>query len=196
MIKNVILDMGNVLLDYNPPRAMELLNINPECREIMLNEMFNSPEWEMCDRGIIDDEGMYDRVKVRVPEKYHADLKKCVDNWHICMTPLEGAVDFIKKAKKKYPLYLLSNASNTFHTYFPKAIDPSDFKGLVVSSDIKMGKPDHEIYEYLLNKYSLKAEECIFIDDRLPNIKAAEELGFNTFQFKEDFAPILKLLDL
>lgn len=188
--------MGNVLLDYNPKKAVELLQIAPENREVILNELFDSEEWELCDRGSIDNIEMYDLVKARVPKECHPDLKTCVDRWHICMTPLDGALDFIKKAKSKYALYLLSNASQTFYSYFPQAIDVRDFKGLVVSCDIKITKPDPRIYEHLLKTYSLSAEECLFIDDREKNIAAANALGFNTHQFKNSFEPLYTLLGL
>ena len=121
MIKNVVLDMGNVLLDFRPEYVMDQFCSSEEERDVIRRELFEGPEWSLGDRGDIKDKDRYDLVKVRVPEKYHEALKNCALHWDICMDPLEGAKEFCEKVKEKgYKIFVLSNASDLFYVYFPK----------------------------------------------------------------------------
>lgn len=195
MIKNVVLDMGNVLLDFNPEFVMNMFCSSPEEKEIIDKELFNGPEWKMGDRGDIKDKDRFDLVKVRVPEKYHEALKNCADRWDVCMTPLDGAREFCESVKESgFGIYVLSNASDLFYVYFPKFLPLDFFDGVFVSSDYLMLKPDVEIYKTFLEKYGLKGNECLFIDDREDNIEGAKKAGLNTFRFEGDYKKILNKL--
>lgn len=195
MIKNVVLDMGNVLLDFNPEFVMNMFCSSPEEKEIIDKELFNGPEWKMGDRGDIKDKDRFDLVKVRVPEQYHEALKNCADRWDVCMTPLDGAREFCESVKESgLGIYVLSNASDLFYVYFPKFLPLDFFDGVFVSSDYLMLKPDVEIYKTFLEKYGLKGDECLFIDDREDNIEGAKKAGLNTFRFEGDYKAILNKL--
>jgi putative hydrolase of the HAD superfamily len=195
MIKNVVLDMGNVLLDFNPEFVMNMFCSSPEEKEIIDKELFNGPEWKMGDRGDIKDKDRFDLVKVRVPEKYHEALKNCADRWDVCMTPLDGAREFCESVKESgFGIYVLSNASDLFYVYFPKFLPLDFFDGVFVSSDYLMLKPDVKIYKTFLEKYGLKGDECLFIDDREDNIEGAKKAGLNTFRFEGDYKKILNKL--
>ena len=196
MIKNIVLDMGNVLLDYNPAFVLDTFCSSEEEKEIIDRELFNGPEWKLGDRGDIRDKDRFDLVKGRVPGQYHKALRNCADHWDVCMTPLEGAREFCEHVKSRgYGIYVLSNASDLFYVYFPKFLPLDFFDGVFVSSDYRMLKPDVKIYKTFLDKYSLKGEECLFIDDRADNVAGAKEAGFNTFRFNGDYEQIIKLLD-
>ena len=193
MIKNVVLDMGNVLLDYNPEFVMNKFCSSEEEKKIIRKELFNGPEWKMGDRGDIKDKDRFDIVKNRVPEKYHAALKNCADRWDICMTPLKGAKEFCEQIKASgLGIYVLSNTSDMFYVYFPKFLPLDFFDGVFVSSDYLMLKPDVAIYEKFLEKYGLKADECLFIDDREENVSGARKAGMNGFVFKGSYNDIFK----
>ena len=195
MIKNVVLDMGNVLLDFNPEFVMNMFCSSPEEKEIIDKELFNGPEWKMGDRGDIKDKDRFDLVKVRVPEQYHEALKNCADRWDVCMTPLDGAREFCESVKESgFGIYVLSNASDLFYVYFPKFLPLDFFDGVFVSADYRMLKPDVEIYKTFLEKYGLKGDECLFIDDREDNIEGAKKAGLNTFRFEGDYKAILNKL--
>ena len=195
MIKNVVLDMGNVLLDFRPEYVMDQFCSSEEEKDVIRRELFEGPEWPLGDRGDIKDKDRYDMVKVRVPEKYHEALKNCALHWDICMDPLDGAKEFCEKVKEKgYKIFVLSNASDLFYVYFPKFLPLDFFDGVFVSSDYLMLKPDVEIYKTFLNKYGLKGEECLFIDDRQDNIEGAGKAGLNTFRFEGDYEKVLDQL--
>lgn len=189
--------MGNVLLDYNPQIPLETYCSTEQEKEIINKELFEGPEWVQGDIGLIKDCERYDLVKKRVPEEYWNVLKQCCDNWDICMTPLEGAKSFCEYVKNKgYHIYILSNASDKFYKYFLNFSSLDYFDGIVISSDVKMIKPDSKIYEYLLNKYGLIAEECLFIDDREDNVRGAITVGMHACQFKNDYESIKETFQL
>ena len=188
MIKNIVLDMGNVLLDFNPEFVLDAFCSSDEEKNVIREELFEGPEWLMGDKGDIKDKDRFDLVKVRVPEKYHKALRNCADHWDICMKPLEGAREFCERVKREgYRIFVLSNASDLFYVYFPKFLPLSFFDGVFVSSDYLMLKPDIEIYNAFLEKYGRAADECLFIDDREENVNGARKAGMNGFCFKGDY---------
>ena len=89
---------------------------------------------------------------------------------------------------------MLSNACNRFYGYFPRFYDLNSFEGVVVSSDVKMIKPNLEIYQYILNTYNLNPAECLFIDDVKANVEAAEEAGMKGFVFQNNYEEIKSAL--
>lgn len=195
MIKNVVLDMGNVLLDFNPEFVLSEFCSSEEEKEVIRKELFEGPEWALGDKGDIKDKDRFDLVKGRVPEKYHEALKKCADHWDICMDPLPGAENFCRRVKEMgLRIYVLSNASDLFYTYFPKFLPLEFFNGVFVSSDYLMLKPDVKIYETFLTKYGLDPKECLFVDDRKENVEGAEKAGMNGFCFKGDYDRVLSVL--
>lgn len=196
MIKNIVLDMGNVLLDYNPDVPLDRFCPDAEAKEIIRRELFEGPEWAMGDRGEIADSERYAFVAPRVPEKYREALKNCAMRWDICMTPVEGAMDFCKYVKSKgYGIYVLSNASDKFYEYFPNFAPTEYFDGIVVSADEGVTKPDIRIYEIFLRRFGLKPEECLFIDDREDNAEGARAAGMQAFVFRNDFEAVRAVFD-
>ncbi len=197
MIKNIIFDMGNVLLDYNPDAAMQILGINEKAKPVIMKELFGGNEWVQLDLGNISIDEAYESIKRRIPEEYHTDLRKCIDGWDVCMVPVEGAKDFCEFVKSNgFGVYVLSNAHKSFYSYFPRYFNLDFFDGVVVSADVHTVKPDIKIYKHLLEKYSLKAEECLFIDDRADNVDGALKAGMKAVQFRNDFEEIKKSIEV
>lgn len=193
MIKNIILDMGNVLLEFNPNVIIDKTCDTEEEKELILKELFFGEEWIMGDYGTITNAERFELISKRVPPHLHDKLRECVDNWDICMKPIAGAQEFCKSVRDKgYNVYVLSNACNKFHEYFPRNYDVEFFDGIMVSSDVHMIKPDVRIYELLLDEYNLRAEECLFIDDREENVEGARKAGMNAVVFENNFEEIIK----
>ena len=194
MVKNVVLDMGNVLLDFNPEVSLNLYCSSEEEKELIRRELFHGPEWKLGDKGEIKDKDRFDLVKPRVPVKHHEALRNCADNWTICMTPLEGAREFCERIKELgLGIYVLSNASDAFYEYFPKFLPLDFFNGVFVSSNYLMLKPDVEIYKRFLKEYDLKPEECLFVDDMEVNVEAAKQAGMNAFRFNGNYDEVIAL---
>ncbi len=193
MIKNIILDMGNVLMDFDPEVSLRRFLDNDADRDIIRNELFHGPEWLMGDEGILKNAERYEPVSKRVPQRLHPQLKNIVEHWNDCMQPIAGATEFCDCMKEKgYQIYVLSNADDTFFDYFPRFKEISWFDGVTVSSTIRIVKPNLDIYEYFLEHYHLTADECLFIDDRLENVVAAECVGMHGFVFKGNYDDIIQ----
>lgn len=196
MIKNIIFDMGNVLLRYDPEVCLNRFVKREEDRALIRRELFEGPEWVQGDLGHITDEQRFDGVSRRVPQELHTELRQCVEQWHMCMEPVHGAKEFCAYAKEQgYRLYVLSNASSSFYQYFPRFAPFEYFDGLVVSCDIHIVKPDIRIYQYLLETYGLAPEECFFIDDMAANVEGARKAGISGAVFGGDFEEIRKKLE-
>lgn len=193
MIKNIILDMGNVLLRFDPEVPLQAYVDNDTDRDIIRKELFDHPDWLKGDTGEVTNHRRYELVKSRIPDHLQEPYRMCALHWHICLTLIPGAKEFIDYAKSKgYSVYVLSNADDTFHDYMPKNYDMSKFDGVTVSSDVKLIKPDKAIYEYFLAQHGLNACESLFIDDRADNVAGAESVSIHGFVFKGDFHTVIK----
>ena len=134
--------------------------------------------------GEVRADELYGRVRDRVPEVYREHLRQCCEGWHTCMGWLDGAREFCHFIKEAgYRIFILSNAADSFYTYFPSFLPLNFFDGIVVSADVRMIKPDPGIYRYLLERYGLKAEECLFVDDVQANVNGAVAVGMQAFRF-------------
>lgn len=187
-MKNVIFDMGNVLLTYDPEVCLNHIVEKEEDRALIRRELFEGPEWVQGDLGELTDEERFNGVSQRVPERLHEELRRCTVEWDMCMHPVKQAREFCDYLKKSgFGIYVLSNASSSFYRYFPRFAPFDYFDGIVVSCDIHIIKPDIRIYQHLLKKYNLRADECFFIDDLEANIEGAKNAGIDGAVFEGDF---------
>lgn len=186
MIKNVIFDVGYVLVDFCWRELMEDLGIAKDLQEVFEKTVFGSHWWGELDRGAIEEEKVLKML--REDNKEHLEEFDLIwSNRDKLVKPYDYAVGMIEALKAKgLKVYLLSNYPKELFTMHMECgrfpfIDKVD--GKVVSGFVQLVKPDREIYEYLLKKYDLKAEECVFIDDRQENVEAAKEIGINGIWF-------------
>lgn len=186
MIKNIVFDIGNVLVDFRWRSLMEDLQIPEETQKRFEKTVFGSPWWGELDHGIYEEAEIL--THFREDNKDHLDAFNLVwDNRDKLVAPYAYAVQWIERLKKAgFKVYLLSNYPRdvfTLHTEcgcFP-FLDKVD--GKVVSGFVKMVKPNADIYEHLLREYGLQAKECVFIDDREENVEAARALGMKGIVF-------------
>lgn len=194
MIRNIVLDMGNVLLTYNPQVPLDLYCGSEEEKTMIRKELFDGPEWVQGDLGHMDYEEKFASIRRRVPERMHPALKRCIWEWDVCMKPVEGAREFCDDARRKgFGLYVLSNAATDFYRYFPRFLPPEYFDGIVVSADVHVVKPDERIYRHLLKTYGLNPDECLFIDDLEQNVEGARRAGMSGAVFRGDFKEIWEI---
>ena len=191
MIKNIVFDMGKVLLQYDPHAVCRQYCQSPEEEAVVFRELFEGPEWVLMDKGEMTPDESLEQIKQRVPEKFHKALTECLQNWTICMIPVPGAKDFVKEVRNAgYDLYVLSNAAPAFYDYFPKEYPLEIFDDVVVSCDVHKVKPDPAIYLHLLRTNELRSQECLFIDDSPANVETAKDLGMKAMVFDGDWRKI------
>ena len=186
MIRNIILDMGNVLIHWCPERFVERYGLSEEDRVLVLQEVFTSVEWIQLDRGIISFEEGIGAMCRRLPERLHTAARELtLDWWRDCLFPVEGMGELVRELKGLgYGIYLLSNAKADLPLYFDRIPGSECFDGRIVSADWKLLKPQPEIYELLLRQFGLKAEECFFADDLFINVEAALLVGMSGTIFR------------
>ena len=182
MIKNVIFDLGNVLISFHPEKFTEE-NVEEKYRKDFYNLVFGGKQWQDLDRGTLEYEDAVEYFSSQLPQCKDA-IKKLFDRKIIdCLSPIEENVEIMKSLKGKHNLYILSNFHYpAFENIYNSWEFFKTFDGKIVSGFHKLLKPEKEIYELLLNTYSLKPEESLFIDDVKVNIEGAERCGINAVQ--------------
>lgn len=187
MIRNIVFDMGQVLLRFDRDYFIARLGIEGEDKELLKREVFLSLEWARMDRGSMTDAEAAVSVCKRLPEHLHDAARKLVQMWDRPILPVPGMYELIEELKANgYGIYLLSNASYRQHDYWPRVEASKFFDGTLISADEKVVKPQPEIYRLLLERFSLKAEECFFIDDVPANIEGAFYCGIPGAVFHGD----------
>ena len=184
MIRNILFDMGNVLIRFDRDYFISRLGIEGADKELLKREVFLSLEWARMDRGSMTDAEAAESVCRRLPERLHDAAAKLVAMWDRPILPFEGMAELIGELKAAgYGIYLLSNAFTRQHEYWPRVPGNEHFDGTLISADVKLIKPDHAIYHLMLETFGLKGEECVFIDDLPTNIEAAVDCGINGIVF-------------
>ncbi|MBQ2897152.1 MAG: HAD family phosphatase [Clostridia bacterium] len=201
MIKNYIFDFGNVIAKFCPDDLTACYVSDPHQRRIVSDVVFDRLYWAKLDEGSITDDEVKKQISLRLPEDLREVSCMVYDNWVKNLTPVDGMqklISDIKKNDKK--LYLLSNisigfANNYKNVTWLKEIF-SKFDGLVFSGPIGMVKPNKNIFEFILEKFELNSDECIFVDDCVMNINGAENAGIKGYFFDGDSEKLRKFLQM
>lgn len=192
MIKNIIFDLGGVLIDHNPEKTL-YAHFPKEDADIILREIFRNPIWVERDRGTVTSAQILEMKKGIIPSEIYDKVEEMVNDFFPYMPPFEKMYSFVKELKEKgYGVYLLSNVGKEFHRVKKDIPVLELFDGFVASSDYKVVKPEKEIYNILYDKFSLKAEECFFIDDVQKNIDGARMTGMDGHCYHHGDLEILK----
>ena len=197
-IKNIIFDFGGVVMDWNPRYFFKDYFNDDEKMEYFLKNI-TTDEWNIeQDRGRTLAEGTAIQV-ANFPE-WEKEIRAYYDNWTTMLkSEISDNVAVLRKLEhSEYELFGLTNWSAETFPYAVKNYDFfSIFKGkIVVSGTEKLIKPNPEIWHVLLNRYQIKAEESVFIDDNFKNIEVAKSLGFICIHIKEDTDLEKELRDL
>mgnify|MGYP003306751527 CR=1 FL=1 len=187
MIRNILFDMGNVLLRFDRQVFLDRLTVTEEEKQLLLQEVFLSPEWVEMDRGTLREETAEPIMCSRLPSHLHGAVHQLTSCWDQPILPMEGMARLVEELKEAgYGIYLLSNASVRQHAYWPRVPGSELFDGTLISADEGVMKPQRSIYRLCLDRFGLNAEECFFIDDVPANIAGAKECGISGTVFQAD----------
>ena len=181
--KNILFDMGNVLVTYNPEWVIRHYTEDEELIREVKNIVFHSQEWLLLDAGLIEEE----KAERNWMERLSSDKAREIahlsfQNWHLYnMKVIPGTAEMIRALKENgKEIYLLSNASLRLLSIYKEVIPAVEcFSGIFYSAAHKCVKPQDIIYERFLKEYSLNPADCFFIDDLEENISAAKAVGIS-----------------
>lgn len=178
MIKNLIFDLGNVLISFRPAEFFDKKDFPGIIKSTILSDIFGSPEWLRLDNGDINTSQAIDAIAQKSSLK-REEIAHIFNLRTEMMFPLDDNVRLLPELKKRgFRLYYLSNFPiDIFEEIKTGYFFFKYFEGGIISSEVKFSKPDRRIFEILLEKYKLIPSESLFIDDVEVNVKAAEGSG-------------------
>lgn len=185
MIKNIVFDIGNVLLSFHPREYLAETFSDPHICNVLYDTIFSSNEWVMLDRGTITHDEAAALFMSRVPQ-YKKEIQHIMNaGYSELLLPIETTISTLKKLKARgYKIFLLSNFHERALCQMKEKYDFfSHTDGMVVSYQVKMIKPEPAIYKILLGTYNLVPSETLFIDDMPQNIRGAESVGIDCIHF-------------
>jgi len=185
MIKTIIFDLGAVLIDWNPRYMYRTLFEDEAEMEKFLADITTSDWNEEQDAGRPLHEGTEILVQ-QYPEHEH-HIRAFYGRWDEMLgEAFHDTVEIFRRLREseQYKIYALTNwSAETFPVAYERFEFLQWFDGIVVSGAEKMRKPTPEFYHILLDRYLVKPEEALFIDDNYRNILAAEKLGIQCIHF-------------
>ena len=178
MIRNIVFDLGNVLLSFRPSEYLQKMNYAPEIRDVILKDIFGSQEWLMIDNGDLTTGEALDIISQRSSLKKE-EIALIFNKRTDIMFPLRTNIRLLPELRKRgFKLYYLSNfPSDIFNEVKNGYSFFRYFEGGLISAEVKFSKPDIRIFQVLFEKYGLIPEESFYIDDIETNVRAAEFLG-------------------
>ncbi|OLQ93007.1 HAD family hydrolase [Vibrio panuliri] len=184
-IKNIIFDIGNVIVRWSPSEIIRLTFGDSPRATSLTKQIFQSTIWQAANRGELSEE----QVKIALQKEFGLSSVQAEKlGYYVKHTQLElyGSVDLIKQVKESgYKVYALSDNVHEIVDYLKQQYDFwSLFDGVVISADVGFLKPSQEIYLSLLEQYHLNAESCLFIDDMAYNVEGAQNVGMSALQFE------------
>jgi putative hydrolase of the HAD superfamily len=196
MKKNVIFDIGRVLIRWEPD--IEDM-FDRETKANVERAVFESGLWDQLDLGVEDDEAVFEKMIALAPD-YREQIRFTLEHLTILAWQQDYAKQWIKELKEQgYRVYFLSNYSRWVRKMYPEWTDFTPLMdGGIFSSDVKVVKPDKRIYELLCEKYQLVPQECLFVDDRQENVDAAIACGMDAVRFdgyEQSYGQVMRALE-
>lgn len=187
MIDTIIFDVGRVLVNWDYESYLKRFAFGPEKTKAITAATFESPYWRQFDRGILTPEEIVKGFCSLAPE-YTEEIKEVFAHCEETITPLPYAESWVRSLKEKgYRLYILSNYSGDL---FERTKEKMPFlpymDGTLFSYTCHLTKPEPEIYQHLIQKFSLTPDRCVFLDDTKANVEAAEQAGIHGIHFTGD----------
>lgn len=192
MIENILFDMGKVVLDYHSTLVIEHYTKDPAMIRKIANAVFYSTEWMVLDCGFKSEESCLKKMLTHLDTDEEKELAALsFRDWHkFNCYPNPGMDRIVHDIKERgYHIYLFSNAS----IRMPAAIrdllpNPQDYDGFHFSAEVGYVKPQKEFFERGFERFQIKPEESLFIDDLPENAAGARSAGLKSYVFDGDLS--------
>ena len=197
---DIILDMGNVLLEWNKDKILQGVSDTKEEYLVLDKTIFRSGLWEKLDLGTMTREELVLKVVSIIGTTYQKKVEEVIWNWPSYIDIYREVFPILSELKKKgHRIFVLSNTSKVFYDLLEEQLSPLKelLDGFVLSCDIKAIKPDLAMFKEILDKYQLDPTNCVFLDDIEDNTIAAEKLGIKVYKVKKrsDAVDFLKKIE-
>ena len=199
MIKNLVFDLGNVLIEWNSEKILTYFEPEKERRQVLRQAIFESGVWHQTDKGELSLKEACEEVLTQLDASYHSAIKNIFYHWYEVVYVYSDLQERIRLwVAQDYRIYILSTTCEIFYHIEKAGLLPiySLLSGYILSSEVGVIKPEAEIYQKLLKKYNLNPVESVFIDDIQANLDTAAELGFETILSTSETENISAMEDL
>ncbi len=197
MIKNLVFDLGQVMVRFDPDYMVSAHTDSPEDRKLLAPIIFDRLYWDGLDAGTISDEEVVRGIKSRIPERLYETAERIYYDWIYNIPEIEGMPELVGYAKDKYgvKVFLLSNVCTYFVEHEAEIPCLPLFEKRIYSGVCGFVKPERKIFEHLCNECKIVPSETLFIDDSEKNIRGAEDCGIHGYVFDGDAKKLKKYLD-
>lgn len=185
-MRNVIFDFGGVLVRWQPEAVIASFYADDALRQRVREAVIRHPDWVDIDRGTLSEDTAIERFAARM-HRPAAEMRELMRHIKDSLTALPDSVALLEElVQRGVPVYGLSNMSAPIFALLRSRYDHWDrFRGIVISGEVGLVKPEPEIFHHIAERYGLLPAETVFIDDHLPNIESAGRLGFRTIHFAD-----------
>ncbi len=196
MIRNILFDMGSVLVRFEPAEFTAKLGLDASDALALEREVYRSADWVRLDRGVFTQRQAIDVACARLPERLHPYVERLVLHWDEDRPEVPGMFELVKELSDSgYPLYLLTNASIRHREYWPRfRFAPYFGDRIMLSAAWQLMKPEREFYEKAVSLLGFDPAESVFIDDQPTNVEAAERCGIPGIVFYGDVSLLRRRL--
>lgn len=184
MIRNIVFDMGMVLMEFHPMATSRAVTPDEASAQTLYEALFRCPEWAMTDEGT---RTMAELEQAALKNLEGSPLQALIPPlmagmpWNV-LSPIEDMAGVVRGLRARgFGVYLLSNASAMVSEHREVVPDIDQFHGVVFSVEEKLVKPDLAIYRCLTERYGLDPAECLFVDDLAPNVAGAVAAGWQGY---------------
>ena len=196
-MKNLVFDMGNVLIEWNSEKILQAITDDRKLQNLLRKEVFETGLWVQTDEGVKTREEMIEIVTAKIGEEYRNEITQLSRYWYKYVDVYTKVQDrIIELSKNGYNIYILSNTAYTFYDLVKEGYLPvtSIAKGIVLSCEERVLKPNEKIYNILLERYNLDPHDTMFFDDLPENIWGAARCRINGFVVENE-SELLTYLD-
>ena len=185
-VRNVIFDLGGVLLDWNPAKILQNFYSEPALRTLLEGELFQHPEWRAFNRGALREAELIESVGRRAGRPA-AEVSALLHATRESLVAKPDTVALLRSLHRRgISLYCLSDMPVSVYAHVRLRHEFWDaFSGIVISGEVKMMKPEREVFEHLLTRFRLDPRQTVFVDDFPLNIEGARTVGLHAIQFRD-----------